>query len=132
MLHITFLTQDACGRIVKRIKGGHFMKKPAYFIIQLLWSFILATIIWFGFLSTASVDGDNSIAAIMLFGGGAFYLLLTVAYIILGYKKVADFGIALIVVAIVINIVMLILGFFGATAASALFIKLFGIKPFFS
>ena len=45
------------------------MKKPAYFIIQLLWSFLLATIIWFGFLSTASVDGDNSIAAIMLFGG---------------------------------------------------------------
>ena len=64
--------------------------------------------------------------------GGAFYLILTVAYIILGYKKVADFGIAFIVVAIVINIVMLILGFFGATAVSALFIKLFGIKPFFS
>ena len=80
----------------------------------------------------SSVDGDNSIAAVMLFGGGAFYLLLTIAYIVLGYKKVADFGVALIVVAIVINIVMLILGFFGATATSSLLIKLFGVKPFFS
>ena len=108
------------------------MKKPAYFIIQLLWSFLLATIIWFGFLSTASVDGDNSIAAVMLFGGGAFYLILTVAYIILGYKKVADFGIAFIVVAIVINIVMLPLVVFCATAVSALLIRLCGMKPFFS
>ena len=96
-----------------------FMKKPAYFIIQVLWSFILAAIIWFGFISTASVDGDNTIAKIIFFGGSIFYLLLTVAYVVLGFKKVEDYGIGMAIVTVLINVATPVLGFFCATGLAA-------------
>ena len=83
------------------------MKKPAYFIIQFLWAFFLAAIIWFGFINTASVNGNNRTAAIIMIGGAIFYLLLTIAYIVLGIKKVED--------SVAVNIVTLVLGFFAAT-----------------
>ena len=96
------------------------MKKPAYFIIQFLWAFFLAAIIWFGFINTLSVNGTNRIAAVILIGGGLFYLLLTIAYIVLGCKKVDDFGILMIIVAVAVNIVTVVLGFFVATGLSGL------------
>lgn len=91
------------------------MKKPAYFIIQFLWAFFLAAIIWLGFINTASVNGNNRTAAIIMIGGAIFYLLLTIAYIVLGIKKVEDFGIWFIILAVAVNIVTLVLGFFAAT-----------------
>ena len=96
------------------------MKKPAYYIIQFLWSFILASIIWFGFMNTASVNGDNRTAIIIALGGAAIYLILTVAYIVLGWKKVDDYGIGMTIVSVAINIVTLVIGFFVATGLSYL------------
>ena len=101
-------------------KGGTIMKKPAYFIIQVLWSFILATIIWFGFISTASVDGDNTIAEVIIIGGSIFYLLLTIAYVVLGAKKVEGFGVGMGIVSVLINIITPVLGFFCALSLSSL------------
>ena len=91
------------------------MKKPAYFIIQVLWSFILAAIIWFGFISTASVNGDNTIAKIIFIGGS----ILTVAYVVLGFKKVEGYGIGAAIVTVFINIATPVLGFFCATGLAA-------------
>ena len=99
------------------------MKKPAYYIIQFLWSFILTAIIWFGFMNTATVDGDNRMAIFIFLGGAALYLLLTVAYIVLGWKKVKDYGIGMTIISVAINIVTLVLGFFAATGLSYLIFK---------
>ena len=95
------------------------MKKPAYIIIQVLWSFILAAIIWFGFISTASVDGDNTIAKIIFIGGSIFYLLLTVAYVVLGFKKVEDYGIGMAIITVLINIATPVLALFCATGLAS-------------
>lgn len=103
-------------------QGVIFMKKPAYIIIQVLWSFILATIIWFGFISTLSVNGDNTTAKVIILGGSIMYLLLTVAYVVLGFKKVEDYGIGMAIITVFINIFTPILGFFCATGlASAVY-----------
>ena len=102
------------------------MKRPAYFIIQFLWSLILATIIWFGFMNTASVDGDNRIAGVILIGGAVLYLLLTVAYVILGVKKTEQFGVGSAIIAVLVNIFTLIVGFFLASGLTNLFIRLLG------
>ena len=91
------------------------MKKPAYFIIQFLWAFFMAAIIWFGFINTLSVNGNNRTAAMNMIGGAIFYLLLTIAYIVLGIKKVDDFGIWMIILAVAISIVTVALGFLVAT-----------------
>jgi hypothetical protein len=91
------------------------MKKPAYFIIQFLWAFFMAAIIWFGFINTLSVNGNNRTAAMIMIGGAIFYLLLTIAYIVLGIKKVDDFGIWMIILAVAISIVTVALGFLVAT-----------------
>ena len=95
------------------------MKKPAYIIIQVLWSFILAAIIWFGFISTASVDGDNTIAKIIFIGGSIFYLLLTAAYVVLGFKKVEDYGIGMAIITVLMNIATPVLALFCATGLAA-------------
>lgn len=96
-------------------KGEVNMKKPAYFIIQFLWAFFMAAIIWFGFINTLSVNGNNRTAAMIMIGGAIFYLLLTIAYIVLGIKKVDDFGIWMIILAVAISIVTVALGFLVAT-----------------
>lgn len=96
------------------------MKKPAYYIIQFLWAFILAAIIWFGFMNTVSVNGNNRTAAIIFIGGAVLYLLLTVAYIVLGWKKVDGYGIGMTIVSVAINIVTVVIGFFVATGLSYL------------
>ena len=106
-----------CCRIVF-VRGGSNMKKPAYFIIQFLWAFFMAAIIWFGFINTLSVNGNNRTAAIIMIGGSIFYLLLTIAYIVLGCKKVEDFGFWMIVIAVAVSIVTVVLGFFVATGLS--------------
>lgn len=99
-------------------KGEVTMKKPAYFIIQFLWAFVLAAIIWFGFMNTVSVDGNNRTAAIIFIGGAVLYLILTAAYIVLGWKKVEDYRIGMTIVSVAINIVTVVIGFFVATGLS--------------
>lgn len=51
----------------------------------------------------------------IMIGGAIFYLLLTIAYIVLGIKKVDDFGIWMIILAVAISIVTVALGFLVAT-----------------
>jgi len=95
------------------------VKKPAYIIIQVLWSFFLAAIIWFGFICTASVNGSNTTAKIIFIGGSILYILLTAAYVFLGAKKVEDYGIGMGIITVLINIVTPVLGFFCATGLAA-------------
>ena len=111
------------------------MSRRVYFIIQIFWSFIYSAIMWFAFMYNTTVNpvesGNNTLSYIILFGGPALYLVLTIIYIIIGTKKVDDWAGWMIAVSIVINIVMGFLGFFGATASSSFLVKWFGMEPFY-
>ena len=82
------------------------MSKGAYFGVQALWSLVVSSVIWFLFLMNASFDfygnSDDTLAGIILFAGAAFYLVLTILYIILGRKKVKNWKVWMIVVSLVI------------------------------
>ncbi len=105
------------------------MKKGTYFIIQFLWSFILSTVIWYFSLKNASFDffgnSDDSLFVIILLGGAAVYLVLTILYMIIGYKKVKGWKAWMIFVSLLISAGCGFLGAEGAIYGSELINKLF-------
>ena len=105
------------------------MNKGLYFIIQILWSFILSTIIWYFSLKNASFDffgnSDDSLFVIILFGGAAVYLVLTILYMIIGYKKVKNWKAWMIFVSLLISAGCGFLGAEGAIYGSELINKWF-------
>ena len=68
------------------------MKKSVYFIIQILWSLILSSVIWYLALKNASFDfygnSDDSLMFLVLGVGAVLYLILTIVQIVVGIKKV--------------------------------------------
>lgn len=94
------------------------MRRTVYFALDAIWSIVLATIIWYFFLINASFDfyhnSDDTIAGIVLFAGAALYLICTVAYIIVGAKKVKNWHWWMAVVAVIIGAAM---GFAGTVTA---------------
>ncbi|MCR5593886.1 MAG: hypothetical protein K6F79_09110 [Saccharofermentans sp.] len=82
------------------------MRKSIYFIIQIIWSVIFSLIVWYLFLKNATFDfygnSDNTIAGIVLFVGGVLYLVLTLAQIIIGIKKVKEWRWWIILVSLLI------------------------------
>ncbi|MCR5328078.1 MAG: hypothetical protein K6E12_04360 [Saccharofermentans sp.] len=111
------------------------MSRRAYYIIQALWSIIYSSILWFAFMFTTTVnpveEGNNTLAFIFLFGGPVLYLVLTIVYIIIGVKKIEDWSFFVLIISIVINIVMGILGFFGAVMLSVFLTRDFGVTPLY-
>ena len=91
------------------------MSKGSYFGIQSLWSLVLSSLVWYGFLKNAHFDffnnNDDSLAGMILFFGAILYLVLTIIYIIIGYKKVKKWKAWMIVVSLLIGVVI---GFLGA------------------
>lgn len=86
------------------------MGKAAYIGIQIFWSFVVATAIWY--LSTNiifmfEVSEENVLIPFIIMGiGFLIYTVLTVGYILFGYKKVDDWRPWLVGVSIGINIVV--------------------------
>ena len=105
------------------------MKKGTYFIIQFLWSFILSAVIWYFSLKNLSFDfygnSDDSLFVIILLGGAALYLVLTILYMIIGYKKVKGWKAWMIFVSLLISACCGFLGAEGAIYGSELINKLF-------
>lgn len=70
------------------------MKKPVYFIIQIIWSLIVSTVIWYLGIKNASFDfyhnSDNFLAGMIIFGGAVIYLILTLIQIGVGVKAVKN------------------------------------------
>ena len=98
------------------------MRKGPYFIIQAVLSLFITTMIWymdFNFLDVATNAEELNATLvspfIVLLIGGAFYLALTIVYIIIGAKRMDDWRPWMIAINIAIHIVMFILGFFAAT-----------------
>ncbi len=92
------------------------MKKSAYFIIQVLWSIVLSTVIWYIALKNASFDfyggGDSTVTGMAIVIGGAVYLVLTIVQIVVGAFKVKDWHWWVILISLVIAGVMAFLGAF--------------------
>ena len=107
------------------------MKKAAYFIIQVLWSIVLSTVIWFFALKNASFDfygnSDNSLSGMIIFFGGAVYLVLTIVQIIVGAVKVKDWHWWVILISLVIAGAMAFLGIYVVAYGTEFLHKTFGV-----
>lgn len=93
------------------------MRKSAYFALEVLWTLIVSSIVWFLALKNASFDfyhnTDNSLMGIILAAGLILYAILTVCYIIMGAKKVKDWSAKTGIIAVIISAVI---GFAGSFA----------------
>ena len=90
------------------------MKKSSYFIIQILWSIVFSTVIWYIALKNASFDfyggGDSTVTGMAVVIGGAVYLVLTIVQIGIGIFKVKDWHWWVILISLVIAGMMAFLG----------------------
>ena len=109
------------------------MKKGTYFFIQAVLSIFITTVIWYmtmNFLDVAVNDEVVTSATfspfIVLLIGGVFYIALTVAYIIIGARRLDDWRPWMIAVNVAIHIAMFFLGMFAATYLSAVSATFFG------
>lgn len=102
------------------------MRKGPYFVIQAILSLFISTMVWYmhlNFLDLAvneeTLTGTTLSPFIVIFIGGAFYLLLTIVYIIIGVKRLDDWRPWVLVINIVIHIVMFGIGFFASVFFAA-------------
>ena len=107
------------------------MKKSSYFIIQMLWSLILSTVIWYLGLKNASFDfygnSDNTLAGMIMFFGAVFYIVLTLVQIVVGIKKVKIWRWWFILVSLVIAGAMAFLGIYVVAYGTEFLNKSFGL-----
>lgn len=110
------------------------MKKAVYFFIQILWSFIISTVVWYLTMKNASFDfyhnSDNALAGMIFFGGMILYLILTVVYLVIGYKAVKEWRWWVILISIVLSGLMAFLGIYGAAYGSEFLNKTFKLGLF--
>ena len=107
------------------------MKKSAYFIIQILWSIVLSTVVWYFTLINASFDfyqnSDNSLSGMIFCVGAVAYLVLTVIQIVIGIFKVKDWHWWVILISLVIAGAMAFLGIYVVVYGTEFLHKTFGI-----
>ena len=105
------------------------MRKSVYFIIQIIWSLILSTGIWYLSLKNASFDfygnSDESLMGMILVFGAVLYLILTLVQIGVGVKKVKEWRWWVILISLLISGAMAFLGEIIAVFGSELLNKLF-------
>lgn len=100
------------------------MRRTVYFAFDAIWSFILATIIWYTMLYNSSFDfyhnSDNSLAGMIFVAGMVLFVLLTIAYIIIGFKTVQGWRWWMSIIVILITAAMYFAGLIGAVYGSEL------------
>lgn len=105
------------------------MSKSVYFIIQIVWSLILSTGVWYLSLMNASFDfygnSNDSLMGVILIIGAALYLILTIVQIVVGIKKVKDWRWWVILVSLLIAVAVAFIGAFVAIYGSEFLNKLF-------
>ena len=98
------------------------MGKTGYFILQVLWSFVLASVVWYGALVNMSFDfygnSDDTFGMIILLGGGVLYLVLTVVQLVFGFKKVKNWHWWDALISLVVGVAVAFAGMFGAAYGS--------------
>lgn len=105
------------------------MRKSVYFIIQIVWSLILSTGVWYLSLMNASFDfygnSNDSLMGVILIIGAALYLILTIVQIVVGIKKIKDWRWWVIPVSLLIAGAVAFIGAFVAIYGSEFLNKLF-------
>ncbi len=105
------------------------MRKSVYFIIQIVWSLILSTGVWYLSLMNASFDfygnSDGSLMGVILVIGAALYLILTIVQIVVGIKKIKDWRWWVIPVSLLIAGAVAFIGAVVAIYGSEFLNKLF-------
>jgi len=105
------------------------MSKSVYFIIQIVWSLILSTGVWYLSLMNASFDfygnSNDSLMGVFLIIGAALYLILTIVQIVVGIKKIKDWRWWVILVSLLIAVAVAFIGAFVAIYGSEFLNKLF-------
>jgi len=105
------------------------MRKSVYFIIQIVWSLILSTGVWYLSLMNASFDfygnSNDSLMGVFLIIGAALYLILTIVQIVVGIKKIKDWRWWVILVSLLIAVAVAFIGAFVAIYGSEFLNKLF-------
>ena len=87
------------------------MRKLIYFIIQILWSLVLSTAVWYLFFVYAfSEHSDNTTAGVALFAGGVVYIIRTLVQIIAGIRKVKEWRWWVILVSVLIAAAIAFIG----------------------
>ena len=83
------------------------MKKSVYFIIQIIWSLILSSVVLYFTLINTKFDfyhnSDDSLSGMILCIGAIVYLILTIVQIIVGVKKVKEWRWWVILVSLLIS-----------------------------
>ena len=105
------------------------MRKSVYFIIQIVWSLILSTGVWYLSLMNASFyfygNSDGSLMGVILVIGAALYLILTIVQIVVGIKRIKDWRWWAIPVSLLIAGAVAFIGAFVAIYGSEFLNKLF-------
>ena len=98
------------------------MGKTGYYVVQVLWSFVLSSAVWYLALVNMSFDfygnSDDTLGVIILLGGGALYLVLTVVQIVFGFKKVKNWHWWDALISFVVSAAVAFVGMFGAVYGS--------------
>ena len=95
------------------------MNKWAYFIIQFVVSTIITSLVWYLFVITTNnmVEGAVDFTPLYLFLGGILlHLILTVIYILFGWRKVDEWRWWCILIAAGICIITFFIGIYGQVA----------------
>ena len=101
------------------------MRKSIYFIIQIIWSLVLSTAVWYLFLVYAfSEHSDNTTAGVALFTGGVVYIILTLVQIIAGIRKVKEWRWWVILVSVLIAAAIAFIGALIAVCGSELITRI--------
>ncbi|MBP5774156.1 MAG: hypothetical protein J6W36_00505 [Clostridiales bacterium] len=111
------------------------MKKSVYFIIQIIWSLIVSTVIWYLGLKNTSFDfyhnSDNSFAGMIMFWGAIIYLILTLVQIGVGVKVVKNWRWWMILVSLFIAGAVAFLGIYVVAYGTEFLNKTFNAGLFF-
>ena len=95
------------------------MKKWIYFVIQFVISLVITSIIWYLFsvISTTTVTGETNFTPLIIWlVGMVVHFILTVLYILFGWKNVDEWRWWCILISAAINIITVIIGLYGAYA----------------
>ena len=100
------------------IKMERSINKTVYFIGQIVWSLIYASVFWYLVLKNASFDfygnDDNALLDIIIVVGTIMYLVLTFIQIVIGAKKVKEWKMWVIIVSLLVAVAVGFAGIFAA------------------
>ena len=93
------------------------MSKGVYFIFQVIWSIIVASVVWYFYPASGTFDfsfkGDFKAAGMYFIVGILAYVIVTVVHIILGRETIRNWSKGIAIITVIIAAIMFVLGRFS-------------------